>query len=253
MEMDFMITINCDMGESFGIYRLGDDEALMNYVTHINVACGFHASDPNVMWQTVRNAKKKGVKIGAHPGLADREGFGRREIRMTRDEVAANVLYQAGALQAFLAAERMPLTHVKPHGALMGMAQKDEEIANGIADAVEVLQVPMIAIGNCVLADVLARRGIPFVREFYADLDYDDKGVQIMTRHHDAIAPDRASAKVLRAIREGRTASTSGTDVNVFAESICVHSDTPGAAEVAKAVFEATHSYLQDDLLPATG
>lgn len=245
-----MITINCDMGESFGIYRLGDDDRLMSYVTHINVACGFHASDPMVMWQTVRNAKKKGVKVGAHPGLADREGFGRRDIRMTREEIAAAVLYQTGALKAFLAAEKMPLTHVKPHGALMGMAQRQEEVATGIADAMEVLQVPIIAIGNCILADVLAQRGIPFVREFYTDLDYDDDGVQIIARHHEAIAPERAKAKVLRAIREGKTTSTSGADVNVFAESICVHSDTPGATEVAKAVYDATRPYLQDNLLP---
>jgi 5-oxoprolinase (ATP-hydrolysing) subunit A len=244
-----MITINCDMGESFGIYRLGDDESLMKYVTHVNVACGFHASDPTVMWQTVRNAKKTGVKVGAHPGLADREGFGRREIRMTREEIAAAVLYQTGALQGFLAAERMPLTHIKPHGALMGMAQKQEEVANGIADAMEVLQVPIIAIGNCVLADVLMQRGVPFIREFYADLDYDDHGAQIITRHHEAITPERAKAKVLRAIREGKTRSTSGIDVSVFAESICVHSDTPGAVDVAKAVFEAARPYLQEELL----
>jgi UPF0271 protein len=251
--MASMVTINCDMGESFGIYRLGDDESLMNYVTHINVACGFHASDPSVMWQTVRTAKAKGVKVGAHPGLADREGFGRREIRMTREEIAAAVLYQAGALQAFLSAERMPLTHVKPHGALMGMAQKEEAVANGIADAIEVLQVPVIAIGNCVLADVLTARGIPFVREFYADLDYDDRGVQVITKHHEAVAPNHASARVLRAIKEGRTTSMSGTDVAVFAESICVHSDTPGATHIAKAVFDAVRPHLQDHLLPAGG
>lgn len=111
------------MGKSFGIYRLGEDERLMDYVTHINIACGFHASDPTVMWRTVREAKRKGVKIGAHPGLADREGFGRREIKMTRDEIAALVLYQVGALKAFLDAEQADLTHIKPHGALMGMAQ----------------------------------------------------------------------------------------------------------------------------------
>ena len=246
-----MATINCDMGESFGIYRLGEDERLMDYVTHINIACGFHASDPTVMWRTVREAKRKGVKVGAHPGLADREGFGRREIKMTRDEIAALVLYQVGALKAFLDAEQADLTHIKPHGALMGMAQTQEEIANGIADAVEALRAPVIATGNCVLADVLAKRRIPFVREFYVDLDYDDRGIQIISREHEAIAPDFASAKVLRAIKDGLTTSTSGSDVKVFAELVCVHSDTPGAVGIAKAVFEAMRPYLQDDLLSA--
>ncbi|MGH6755228.1 MAG: LamB/YcsF family protein, partial [Bradyrhizobium sp.] len=135
------VTINCDMGEAYGIYRLGDDEACMPYVTHVNIACGFHASDPMVMWKTVAAAKRHGLKIGAHPGLADREGFGRREIKLSRKEVAALVLYQVGALQAFLDAEDIPMSHIKPHGALFGMAQKNEAVANGIADAALALKL----------------------------------------------------------------------------------------------------------------
>lgn len=246
-----MVTINCDMGEGFGIYRLGDDESLMKYVTHVNVACGFHASDPSVMWRTVRAAKANGVKVGAHPGLADREGFGRREIKMTREQIAAAVLYQVGALQAFLKAEGMEMAHVKPHGALMGMAQKDEAIASGIADAMSVLELPIIAIGDCVLSDVLAARKIPFVREFYVDLDYDAQGIQVMTLHHDAIEPHKAARKVERAVTEGLVTSTAGTDVKVYAETVCVHSDTPGATEVAKAVFETLKPRLKRELLPS--
>ena len=136
------ITINCDMGESFGIYHMGDDEACMPYVTHANIACGFHASDPNVMWKTVRLAKKHGLKIGAHPGFADREGFGRREIKMSREETAAMVIYQVGALKGFLDAEGVTLSHIKPHGSLFGMAMKDEAMANGIADAAEAFGMP---------------------------------------------------------------------------------------------------------------
>ncbi len=244
-----MVTINCDMGESFGIYRLGDDEALMRYVTHINVACGFHASDPSVMWRTVRMAKASGVQVGAHPGLPDREGFGRRDIKMTRDEIAACILYQTGALKAFLDAEAMAMSHFKPHGALMGMAQKDATIAAGIADAAEAIGLPVIATGNCVLADVLKGRGIRFVCEFYADLDYDDSGTQITTRVHAPVSPEHAAAKVLRAINERLTASVSGTDVAVFAESICVHSDTPDAVAVAKAVHAAAQPHLRTSLL----
>ena len=128
------ISINCDMGEAFGIYQFGDDEACMPFVTHANVACGFHASDPKVMWRTVKAAKRNGIKVGSHPGLPDREGFGRREMKLTRDEVTALVLYQTGALKAFLEYEGMVLSHIKPHGALFGMAQRDESIADGIAE-----------------------------------------------------------------------------------------------------------------------
>ncbi|MBX6322936.1 MAG: 5-oxoprolinase subunit PxpA [Rhodospirillaceae bacterium] len=238
------VTINCDMGEAFGIYRMGDDEACMPYVTHANIACGFHASDPMVMWRTVRAAKRHGIKVGAHPGLPDREGFGRREMRMSRQEVAAAVLYQAGALQAFLATEGMAMSHIKPHGALFGMAQKDEAVAEGIADAALALGLPVIAYANCAMSGVFTRRGVPYTCEFYADLDYDDEGRQVITMTHEPVAPEAAAAKVLRAIREGKTRSLGGKDVPVVAQTICVHSDTPGAVEVAKAVHAAVKDYL---------
>jgi UPF0271 protein len=238
------VTINCDMGEAFGIYCFGDDEACMPYVTHLNVACGFHASDPMVMWKTVRAAKKHGVKVGSHPGLPDREGFGRREMKMSREEVAALVIYQTGALKAFLDAEGMTLSHIKPHGALFGMAQRDAAIADGIADAAEVTGLPVIAFSDCAMSEVFARRGIPFTCEFYADLDYDDDGRQVITREHVPVGPAEAAAKVSRAVAEGLTRSLTGRDVKVVAESICVHSDTPGALDVAKAV----HAALADRL-----
>jgi 5-oxoprolinase (ATP-hydrolysing) subunit A len=238
------ITINCDMGEAFGIYKLGDDEACMPFVTHANIACGFHASDPRVMWRTVRAAKKHGVAIGAHPGLPDREGFGRREIKLGRDETAGIILYQVGALMGFLAAEGVALSHFKPHGALFGMAMKDADVANGIADAAEVFGVPVIGFANCVQEDVYKERGIPYSCEFYADLDYDDRGWQIITMHHDPVAPAEAAARVLRAIKDGVTRSINGKDVPVRADSICVHSDTPGAVAVAQAVHNALKPML---------
>jgi 5-oxoprolinase (ATP-hydrolysing) subunit A len=239
-----VVTINCDMGESFGIYKLGDDEACMPYITHANIACGFHASDPRVMRDTVRLAKKHGLRIGAHPGFPDREGFGRREIRLTRDETAAMVIYQVGALTGFLEMEGVPLSHIKPHGALFGMAMKDEAMAHGIADAVEVFKTEVIAFANCVQEDVYKERGIPFSCEFYADLQYDDRGWQIITMEHDPVDPATAVQRVLRAIKEGKTTSVSGREVTVRADSICVHSDTPGAVAVAKAVHEAVKPYL---------
>src|SRR5471032_2308146 len=150
------LSINCDMGEAFGIYHLGDDAAVMPYVTHANIACGFHASDPNVMWRTVRAAKEHGIKVGSHPGLPDREGFGRREMKLSRREVAALVLYQTGALRAFLDAEGMTMSHIKPHGALFGMAQNNAEVAHGIADAALALGLPLIGYANCVMAEAYA-------------------------------------------------------------------------------------------------
>jgi 5-oxoprolinase (ATP-hydrolysing) subunit A len=238
------VTINCDMGEAYGIYRLGDDEGCMPFITHANIACGFHASDPKVMWRTVRLAKKYGVGIGAHPGFPDREGFGRREMRLARDDVAGMIIYQVGALDAFLRVEGVRMTHFKPHGSLFGMAMRDEATANGIADAALALELPVIGFSNCVMEEVFRARRVPYCCEFYADLDYDDRGWQIISMHHDPVAPEAAAARVLRAINEGRTVSVNGKDVAVRADSICVHSDTPTAVAVAKAVHAALEPQL---------
>jgi UPF0271 protein len=238
------VTINCDMGEAFGIYRFGDDAACMPYVTHANIACGFHASDPTVMWRTVRAAKQHGIAIGSHPGLPDRQGFGRRELQVTRDEVTAFVLYQTGALKAFVDSESLILSHIKPHGALFGMAQRDVKIADGIAEAALRFDLPVIAYSDCAMSEVFTRRGVPFTCEFYADLDYDDNGRQIITREHEPVAPDQVARKVLRAVTEGKTQSVTGKDVEVVADSICVHSDTPNAVAVAKAVYSALAGHL---------
>jgi len=238
------VTINCDMGEAFGIYRFGDDEACMPFITHANVACGFHASDPVVMRRTVQAAKKHGIAIGSHPGLPDREGFGRREMKLSREEVSALVVYQTGALKAFVETEGLKLSHIKPHGALFGMAQREEAIAEGIADAALALDLPVIAYSDCAMSEVFTRRGVPFTCEFYADLAYDDNGRQIITKEHHAVSPAEVAEKVRRAVAEGVTRSINGRDVRVVAQSICVHSDTPNAIEVAKTVHQALAGYL---------
>lgn len=238
------ISINCDMGESFGIYKLGDDDACMPFITHANVACGFHASDPRVMWRTVRSAKRHGVQVGAHPSLPDLQGFGRREMRMERDEIAATIIYQTGALKGFLEAEKLALSHIKPHGALYGMAQRDAAVAEGIADAAEAFGVPVFSFANCAMSDVFARRGISFVCEYYSDLDYNDEGRNIITREHHPVMPADAASRVRRAVLEGKTRAISGKDVTVVAESICVHSDTPGAVAIARAVREALADFV---------
>lgn len=233
-----MVTINCDMGEAFGIYSFGDDGACLPFVTHANVACGFHASDPMVMRRTLRAAKAAGVCVGSHPGLPDREGFGRRRMQMSRDEVSALVIYQTGALQGFATAEGVALSHIKPHGALFGMAQNEPQVAEGIADAAEIFGLPVIGYSDCCMSEVFSRRGIPFSCEFYVDLDYGDDGRQIISRAHPPVDPEAVAEKVTRAVREGMTRTTGGGLVPVLAESICVHSDTPDAALVARIVHD---------------
>ncbi len=238
------LSINCDMGEAFGIYRLGDDAAVMPFITHANVACGFHASDPRVMWRTVRAAKEHGVQVGSHPSLPDLQGFGRREMRLEPDEITAMVVYQTGALKGFLEAEGMALSHIKPHGALYGMAQREPTVAAAIADAAQVFGVPVFAFANCAMSEVFQRRGIPFVPEFYADLDYNDEGRNIITREHHAVDPADAAARVRLAVTEGKTRAVSGKMVDVVADSVCVHSDTPDAVAIARAVRQALGEWI---------
>ncbi len=238
------IDINCDMGEAFGLYEMGDDEGIMPYVTVANVACGFHASDPVVMQRTVRLAKQHGVKVGAHPSLPDLQGFGRRAMKMERDELAAIVIYQVGALKGFLDAEGMALNHIKPHGALYGMAMRDADMAHAICDAAELFGLPLLGMAGTVQEEVYGQRNVPFAAEFYVDLDYDGDGGLIITRVHHAWDPQEAASRTLRAIEQGVVKTVDGNDVSVRAESLCVHSDTPGAVDVAKAVYETVKSHL---------
>ena len=238
------LAINCDMGEGFGLYRIGDDAGIMPYITMANVACGFHASDPSVMHKTVRLAKQHGVKVGAHPSLPDLQGFGRREMKMEPRELADCLIYQIGALKGFLDAEGMPLNHIKPHGALYGMAARSEEIANAVCDAAEAFQVPLLGMARTKHEEVYTKRGFPFLAEFYVDLDYDKEGRLIITREHEAWDPQLAAKRTLRAITEKKVKTVDGNDIPMRADCICVHSDTPGAVEVAKAVRSAIASYL---------
>lgn len=240
-----MTIINCDMGESFGLYRMGDDEALMPLITVANVACGFHASDYNHMRKTVQLAKRHGVKVGAHPSLPDLQGFGRREMKMPRDELANCIIYQVGALKGFLEAEGMTLNHLKPHGVLYGMAARNEEVAQAICDAAEIFKVPVMGMIGTLHETVYPARGLDFIAEFYADLDYNDDGYLIITREHHAVDPAQAAERCVRAVREGKVTAVSGRDVKVRADAICVHSDTPNAVVVAQAVRAAVKDWLE--------
>jgi UPF0271 protein len=240
-----MTIINCDMGEGFGLYKMGADEAIMPLITAANVACGFHASDFNHMRNTVRLAKQHGVKVGAHPSLPDLQGFGRREMKIGRDELANCIIYQIGALKGFLEAEAMPLNHIKPHGALYGMAARMEEIAHAVCDAADIFKVPLMGMVNTCHERVYAARGHGFIAEFYTDLDYGDDGALIITREHEAKDPKEAAARSVRAIKEGKVASIGGKDVVVRADAICVHSDTPNAVAITTAVREAVKPWLE--------
>jgi len=238
-----MAIINCDMGEGFGLYKIGDDAGLMPLIDVANVACGFHASDFNHMRNTVRLAKQHGVKVGAHPSLPDLQGFGRREMKIGREEMTNCLIYQIGALKGFLDAEGMVLNHIKPHGSLYGMAARIEDIAHAVADAADIFKVPLFGMINSLHEKVYPARGHAFVAEFYADLDYNDDGGLIITREHAPTDPAHAAAVCVRAIREGKVASVGGRDVAVRADAICVHSDTPNAVAVAMAVGAAIAPY----------
>lgn len=238
------LAINCDMGEGFGLYKCGDDAAIMPFITIANVACGFHASDPSVMHKTVRLAKQHGVKVGAHPSLPDLQGFGRREMKMNPAELTDCLIYQVGALKAFLDAQGMPLNHIKPHGALYGMAARSEEVANAICDAADVFKVQLLGMAGTKHEEIYTKRGFKFVPEFYVDLDYDKNGGLIITREHTAWDPDIAAKRTLRAITEKKVKSVDGNDIPMRADCICVHSDTPGAVAVARAVRDTIKPYL---------
>jgi 5-oxoprolinase (ATP-hydrolysing) subunit A len=238
------LAINCDMGESFGLYKMGDDEGMMPHITIANVACGFHASDPSVMAHTVRLAKRHNVLVGAHPSLPDLQGFGRREMKMRPEELTDSIVYQVGALTGFLEREGMTLFHVKPHGSLYGMAAKSREVAKAVADAAKVFNVPVLGMAGTMHEQVYGAEGLEFISEYYADLEYGDDGTLIITREHHAVDPKRAAKRALRAVKDGVAESVNGKEVRVRADCICVHSDTPNAVEVAQAVKSAVAEFL---------
>ncbi len=234
-----MTLLNCDMGESFGLYRIGDDAGLMPLIDVANVACGFHASDYNHMRSTVQLAKKHGVKVGAHPSLPDLQGFGRREMKIGREEMTNCIIYQIGALKGFLQAEGMELNHIKPHGSLYGMAARMEDIAHAICDAADIFKVPLFGMVGTLHETIYQARGHEFVSEFYADLEYNDAGGLIITREHAPTDEGKAAAACIRAMNEGKVTSIGGVEVTVRADTICVHSDTPNAVSLARAVRDA--------------
>jgi UPF0271 protein len=241
--MNRTIDLNCDMGEGFGPWPMGQDGALMQYITSANIACGFHAGDPVIMRETVRLALKHHVAIGAHPGYPDLQGFGRRDLKMSPDEVYAMVLYQIGALQAIAGAEGGKVRHVKPHGALYNAAAKDRALADAIARATLHAGADLVLFGLSGSALVEAGRvaGLRTASEVFADRTYQADGSLTPRSRPDALVKTReqAVAQALQMVREQRVMSTDGTSVALVADTLCLHGDGAHALEFAAAIHAA--------------
>lgn len=235
-----MIDLNCDMGESFGTYTLGYDAEAMPYVTSINVACGFHASDPANMEKTVRLAKKYGIAIGAHPGFPDLVGFGRRSMAASVEEIKADVMYQIGALWAFCAAEGLKLQHVKAHGAMYNQAAANINEAIAIAEAIKAVDpnMYMLCLGNSAMVEGAKKVGVKYVEEAFADRAYTAQGTLVSRKIAGSVIHDvnHVADRVLSMVKDKTVTAIDGAVVPIEAQTICVHGDTPGAVDMIKAI-----------------
>jgi 5-oxoprolinase (ATP-hydrolysing) subunit A len=233
------IDISCDMGESFGPWKMGFDEEMMQYISSANVAGGFHAGDPTTMRKTVALAKDHGVAVGVHPGYRDLVGFGRREMDVPPDEIHDEIVYQLGALREFARYYDMEVQHVKPHGALYMVAARDEELSRAIIEAIQRVDPGLLLF--CMQASVtyqLAQKmDQPVVAEFYADREYNDDAQIVFTRSvAEELDPEEVGDRVVRAVTENMVKTESGKDIEVASDSVCVHGDTPGAVRLAEAI-----------------
>jgi len=245
------IDLNSDMGEGFGPYRLCDDEALMKVVSSANIACGFHAGDPDTMARMVRLAKASGVGVGAHPGLPDRQGFGRREMPFSADELRQQMLYQLGALTAIAKAERVSVAHISFHAAMGNMVNRDPALADLMMDAIRMADPSLIvfAMPESIIAHAAARAGLKTLLLFLADRAYDAHGKLVARGLPGAVVKeeDALRARVRQFLKTGTVTTIEGGNLAVPARSILVHSDTPGSLELARIVrseIEATGAMI---------
>ncbi len=232
------IDLNCDLGESFGKYTIGNDEKVLKYVTSVNIACGFHAGDPVIMERTVKLAIEKGIAIGAHPGYPDLMGFGRRNMDISIHEARSYMIYQIGALKAFVESYGGKLQHVKPHGALYNMASVDYALAKALAEAVYDVDRELIFMGlaNSTMTKAAKDTGLNVAHEVFADRAYNDDGTLVSRKLEGAVIHDTEVCvrRVLSMIKEGKVTSIDGTDIQIKADSICIHGDNSMALEFAK-------------------
>ena len=235
------IDFNCDMGESFGMYKMGLDEEVIKHITSANIACGFHAGDPNWMRTTVKLAEEHGVAIGAHPSFPDLSGFGRRAMNATALEVKNDVIYQMGALQAFTGAKR--LQHVKPHGAMYNMAVDDQDLATAICEAVLEVDsdIVLLALAGSQWISVAEDLGLRVGREIFADRALNTDGTLVSRTKEGSVIHDIQEVvdRSLRMVTEGKAVAISGEVIEVEADSLCLHGDTPGAVDMAQALKQA--------------
>lgn len=232
------IDINCDMGESYGAYKMGRDEEILDHVTSANIACGFHAGDPSIMRKTVQLALEKNVAIGAHPGFQDLTGFGRRNMNVSPQEIYDIVTYQIGALYAFVKAEGGTMHHVKPHGALYNMAAINTSYSKAIAEAIYKINPELILYGlsGSELTKAGKTIGLCSAQEVFADRTYQVDGTLTPRNHHDALIKkaDVAVNQVIKMIKEGTVQSQQGTEIAIEAHTICIHGDGESALDFAK-------------------
>jgi len=239
----FSVDLNCDMGESFGTWKMGNDAELMSYVTSVNIACGFHAGDATTMRRTVETAVTKDVTIGAHPGYPDLQGFGRREMSLSDDEAADIVLYQIAALKGICESLGTRLNHVKPHGALYNRAAKDARLARAIASAVKALDSNLILYGlsGSLLISEAENIGLKTASEVFADRRYSPDGTLVSRTQPNALIDDinTACEQVVQMVSSQTATATDGSSVAVKPDTICIHGDGPRALDFAKAIRTA--------------
>ena len=238
MSATVAIDLNADIGESFASYRMGMDEEIVKHITSANIACGFHAGDPDWMARTVALAEEQGVSIGAHPAYPDLAGFGRRDMALTPEEVAHAITYQVGALTAFTNSKR--LAHVKPHGALYNRAVGDKDIAAAIVKAIRKIDDELIhvVLANSVWEDVARNENVAVARECYADRAVTPEGTLVPRSQPGSVIHDvdEVTSRSLRLASEGKVIASDGNDIDFEADTICLHGDTPGAVEMAASV-----------------
>ncbi|MCC0636889.1 MULTISPECIES: LamB/YcsF family protein [unclassified Clostridioides] len=236
----YKVDLNSDLGESFGTYKIGLDEEVLKYISSANIACGFHAGDPSHMDKTVKLAKENGVKIGAHPGFLDLIGFGRREMKITKQEAKDYTKYQLGALMAFATSNECNIQHVKPHGALYNMAAKDKNLAMAICEAIYEVNkdITLLGLYNSEMINSAKEVGLKFANEVFADRAYDSNGFLVPRNVEGAVIHDTKTAidRVVKMVKEGTVETITGEIIHIKADSICVHGDNPKAIEFVKEI-----------------
>lgn len=239
------IDLNCDMGESFGAYKLGLDEEVIKYITSANIACGWHAGDPLVMDRTVSLCRENGVGAGAHPGYPDLMGFGRRNMDCLPEEIRHYMVYQIGALKAFCDVHGVPLRHVKPHGNLYLTAVENETVARAVAEAIlsvnpELIYVALAGAKGQLMTRIGREMGLKVAYEAFPDRAYTPEGTLVSRRQQGAVIkePEKVAERALKMAAQGRVVAVDGTEISLEAQTLCVHGDTPGAVNLVRQIRE---------------